>query len=101
MRSRILARLGVTSGVADAAASGNGAFMDQKLVAWARAVKSRQRFAPKSHRRGCFPVLWLFTDAARLPAPRAAVERLPIGLCGVVLRHDGAADRVALGRDLA
>jgi thiamine-phosphate pyrophosphorylase len=46
-------------------------------------------------------VLWLFTDAARLPNPRAAVERLPIGLCGVVLRHDGAADRAALGRDLA
>ena len=47
------------------------------------------------------PVLWLFTDAARLPDPRAAVARLPRGLCGVVLRHDDAPDRAALGRDLA
>lgn len=47
------------------------------------------------------PVLWLFTDAARLPDPRAAVARLPRGLCGVVLRHDAAPDRAALGRDLA
>ena len=46
-------------------------------------------------------MLWLFTDAARLADPRAAVARLPRGLCGVVLRHDGAADRAGLGRDLA
>ena len=46
-------------------------------------------------------MLWLFTDAARLPDPRAAVARLPKGLCGVVLRHDGAPDRIRLGRDLA
>lgn len=46
-------------------------------------------------------MLWLFTDAARLADPRAAVARLPRGLCGVVLRHDGAMDRAGLGRDLA
>ena len=46
-------------------------------------------------------MLWLFTDAARLPDPRAAVARLPRGLCGVVLRHDGVPDRARLGRDLA
>ena len=47
-------------------------------------------------------MLWLFTDAQRLPDPLAAAARLPRGLGGVVLRHDGmAADRVALGRALA
>ncbi len=50
-------------------------------------------------------MLWLFTDAARLADPLAAVARLPRGLCGVVLRHDGmpggAAARAALGRALA
>ena len=46
-------------------------------------------------------MLWLFTDAARLPDPRAAVARLPRGLCGVVLRHDMAPDRRQLGEDLA
>lgn len=46
-------------------------------------------------------MLWLFTDAARLADPQGAVARLPRGLCGVVLRHDGAADRAALGRQLA
>lgn len=47
------------------------------------------------------PVLWLFTDAQRLPDPRAAVARLPPGLCGVVLRHDDAPGRERLGADLA
>jgi len=69
-----------------------------RLVAWARAVKSRQRH----HGRGAgLPVLWLFTDAARLPDPRATAARLPKGLSGIVLRHDGAPGRKALGRDLA
>ena len=67
--------------------------MDERLVAWARAVKSRRR------RR--LPVLWLFTDAARLPDPLAAAARLPLGLCGVVLRHDADPDRAALGMALA
>lgn len=70
--------------------------MDARLVAWARAVKARNR------RRGhTWPVLWLFTDARRLPDPRASVAALPRGLCGVVLRHDNEPDRGALGRDLA
>lgn len=72
--------------------------MDQKLVAWARAVKSSRRFVPGA---GRMPVLWLFTDAVRLPDPRAAVSRLPKGLCGVVLRHDGVPGRAILGRELA
>ncbi len=46
-------------------------------------------------------MLWLFTDAQRLPDPRAAVARLPRGLCGVVLRHDASPDRARLGADLA
>jgi thiamine-phosphate pyrophosphorylase len=72
--------------------------MDARLVAWARAVKARQARIPRMRR---MPVLWLFTDAARLADPSAAVARLPRGLCGVVLRHDGVADRAALGRRLA
>ncbi len=46
-------------------------------------------------------MLWLFTDARRLPDPLAAAARLPRGLGGVVLRHDGVADRAVLGRALA
>ncbi len=72
--------------------------MDRKLVAWARAVKSREaalRRAPD------WPVLWLFTDSKRLPDPLAAAAALPKGLCGVVLRHDDARGREALGRRLA
>jgi len=70
--------------------------MDGRLVAWARAVKSRHRHA----RRPC-PVLWLFTDERRLPNPRPSIARLPRGLAGVVLRHDRDPHRAALGRDLA
>jgi thiamine-phosphate pyrophosphorylase len=69
--------------------------MDGRLVAWARAVKARRRG------RGGMPVLWLFTDAARLGDPVAAVRCLPSGLCGVVFRHDAVADRLALGQRLA
>ena len=68
--------------------------MDHRLVAWGRAVKSRNR-------QGGLPPLWLFTDAVRLPDPCAAAVRLPRGLCGVVFRDDGRADRAALGRRLA
>jgi thiamine-phosphate pyrophosphorylase len=70
--------------------------MDARLVAWARAVKARNRWRGDS-----FPVLWLFTDGRRLPDPRPSVAALPRGLCGVVLRHDGEPDREGLGRDLA
>jgi thiamine-phosphate pyrophosphorylase len=72
--------------------------MDERLVAWARAVKSRER------RGGVFTgrrVLWLFTDAVRMADPLAVAARLPRGLCGVVLRHDQAPGRAALGRALA
>ena len=71
--------------------------MDERLVAWARASVARRRGGD----RPFLPPLWLFTDANRLPDPRPAVARLPKGLAGVVLRHDGAPDRAALGRDLA
>jgi thiamine-phosphate pyrophosphorylase len=68
--------------------------MDQKLIAWARAVKARQG-------RPALPPLWLFTDGTRLPDPLAAVARLPAGLCGVVLRDDDRPDRAALAARLA
>ncbi len=58
-------------------------------MAWARAVKRR--------RRAGAPVLWLFTDATRLPDPLAAAAALPRGLAGVVLRQQDA----ALGAKLA
>ena len=67
--------------------------MDQRLLDWARAVKAV--------RRGQAPTLWLFTDARRLPDPRAAAARLPRGIGGVVLRHDTDPARPALGRALA
>ena len=68
--------------------------MDLKLLAWGRAAA--RRLGP-----GALPVLWLFTDADRLPDPVAAAARLPKGIAGVVLRHDSHPDRVAIGRDLA
>src|SRR6185437_11143044 len=69
--------------------------LDAGLLACARAAAARG--GP-----GCrIPTLWLFTDARRLPDPRPAVARLPRGLAGVVLRHDGEPGRAALGRDLA
>jgi thiamine-phosphate pyrophosphorylase len=70
--------------------------MDARLVAWARAVKARRRA-----RNGSVPVLWLFTDARRVADPLAAVARLPVGLAGVVLRHDGDPSRPRFARDLA
>jgi thiamine-phosphate pyrophosphorylase len=68
--------------------------MDERLVGWARAVKARRR-------TGQPPVLWLFTDAARLPDPVAAVQALPRGIGGVVLRDDTLPGRAALGRRIA
>ena len=68
--------------------------VDMKLLAWGRAAARRLgTTAP--------PVLWLFTDTARLPDPRPAAARLPRGISGVVLRHDSHPNRVAIGRDLA
>lgn len=66
--------------------------MDERLVAWGRAVKRR--------RGSRLPVLWLFTDEVRGGDPVAAIERLPKrgtrGLFGVVFRHDQATGRAAL-----
>jgi thiamine-phosphate pyrophosphorylase len=67
--------------------------MDERLLAWGRAVKRR--------RRSRLPVLWLFTDARRLPDPLPSIAALPPGLCGVVFRHDGAPDRAALAARVA
>jgi thiamine-phosphate pyrophosphorylase len=43
----------------------------------------------------------MVTDAGRLADPLPAVARLPVGLAGVVFRHDGAQGRAELGRRLA
>jgi thiamine-phosphate pyrophosphorylase len=67
--------------------------MDARLVAWARAVKARRVRSPRD-----VPVLWLFTDERQLADPRPSIARLPRGLAGVVLRHDGDPERAALGR---
>jgi thiamine-phosphate pyrophosphorylase len=67
--------------------------MDRRLVAWARSVKHQSRDG--------VPVLWLFTDRARLGDPRPAAAGLPRGLCGVVLRDDGEPGREELARALA
>jgi thiamine-phosphate pyrophosphorylase len=67
--------------------------MDARLLAWGRAVKQR--------RRNKLPVLWLFTDTQRLPDPLPAITRLPQHLCGVVFRHDEAANRAALAKRVA
>ncbi len=61
--------------------------MDQRLVTW--ACRRKRRNGP--------PPLWLFSDAARMPDLLRVVRNLPKGLCGVVFRHDMAADRAALG----
>jgi thiamine-phosphate pyrophosphorylase len=65
--------------------------MDQRLVTW--ACRRKRRNGP--------PPLWLFSDAARMPDLLRVVRNLPKGLCGVVFRHDMAADRAALGVALA
>jgi thiamine-phosphate pyrophosphorylase len=70
--------------------------MDARLIAWARAVKARHMLSRRD-----LPVLWLFTDERRLADPLPSVARLPRGLAGVVLRHDGDPYRAELGRALA
>lgn len=76
--------------------------MDQRLVVWARAVKARRARPLRAQAgQGGWPVLWLFTDAERLPDPLPAAARLPKALGGVVFRHDGFFQRAALGRALA
>ena len=67
--------------------------MDSRLIRDARAVKRRRHLKT--------PVLWLFTDAARLPDPLPAIAKLPRGISGVVFRHDGVPDRLALGKAVA
>ncbi|WP_333489954.1 thiamine phosphate synthase [Acidocella sp. MX-AZ03] len=68
--------------------------MDSRLIAWGRAVKRRD---PQAQ----IPPLWFFTDAQRTPDPLAVIARLPLGLCGVVLRHDQDPDRARLARRVA
>jgi thiamine-phosphate pyrophosphorylase len=67
--------------------------MDRKLLAWGQAAAGHPG-------RGRLPTLWLFTDSKRLADPRAAAAHLPRGLAGIVFRHDGQPNRMALGREL-
>ena len=85
--------------------------MDRRLVAWATPNRHGPACPghPSQHvprqlartSRAMTVRLWLFTDADRLPDPRAAVAALPRGRAGVVLRHDSNPNRAALGGDLA
>jgi thiamine-phosphate pyrophosphorylase len=68
-----------------------GCLMDAALLARVRALAVRRRL----------PVLWLFTDAERLPDPCAAAARLPRRISGIVLRHDEAPGRAELAHSLA
>jgi len=74
--------------------------MDANLLAWARAVKSRQR-ANACGTSSRIPPLWFFTDSLRTPDPLPAIAALPRGLAGIVLRHDGVAGRATLARQAA
>ncbi|HEY6431213.1 MAG TPA: thiamine phosphate synthase [Acetobacteraceae bacterium] len=96
--------------------------MDRKLIAWARAVKERDRggrlgvsgcgggvggglkacAAGGARRRSAGPPrLWFFTDSYRGPDPIPVVARLPVGLAGVVVRHDMSPDRAIIAARLA
>lgn len=75
--------------------------MDRALLAWGLRGKPWTCRMPGNGGRTAMPRLWLFTDAVRLPNPRAAVARLPRGRAGVVLRHDSDPWRTALATDLA
>ncbi len=85
--------------------------MDARLVGWARAVKARQganlpplpqnRNLPPLRQNRNLPPLWLFTDPGRMPDLERVVAGLPVGLCGVVFRHDGVAGRSDLLRRIA
>lgn len=66
--------------------------MDADLAADARALRARTDIR--------HPLLWLLTDARRLPDPRPAIAALPRG-AGVVFRHDNAANRAALAAEVA
>lgn len=92
-----MAASGEGGGSAGAGAGVAEADMDRRLVGWARAVKSRNA----RRGQGDFPVLWLFTDSARLADPLPAARALPRGFSGVVFRHDADTEREALGRALA
>ena len=70
--------------------------MDERLVSWARGVKTRQARLGRHH-----PVLWLFTDAERVLHPLPAIAGLPRSLSGVVFRHDGVPNRTELAREVA
>ena len=89
--SRTRARLAAIS-------AGESSVMDERLVAWARAVKSRQRRKGAAGRRGAVAV---HRRRAGWPTRWRRRRRLPRGLCGVVLRDDAAPGRAALGRALA
>lgn len=69
--------------------------MQAEVIRLARAVKAWQRRDPA---RARLPVLWVFSDPARLPDPLATLARLPPGLCGLVLRDMPAAQAAVVAR---
>ncbi len=91
-----LAAIWLAGAVVVAIGFAGAAGMAAEVIRAGFAVKARNR-----RRGGVFarlPVVWVFSDAARLPDPCAVIARLPPGLCGVVLRDPpsaGFAERVA------
>ncbi|WP_298223393.1 thiamine phosphate synthase [Acidocella sp.] len=77
--------------------------MDSRLVAWARVVKRRRlgMEATGTRKKSGPPPLWFFTDAHRTPDPLSIISRLPVGLCGVLFRHDSHPDRAGLAKAAA
>ena len=66
-----------------------------------RRLGRQAQSAPDARRKPGPPPLWLFTDEGRTPDPLAIISRLPVGLCGVLFRHDSHPDRARLAKAAA
>ncbi len=67
----------------------------------ANALRAGMVGRPRANAESCLPPLWFFTDEARMPDPLPVIRRLPVGLCGVLFRHDSHPGRAALAKAAA